>query len=57
MATREVAVRSGHFYAVRCLQALGIADTNEGVVRASLVHYNTPEEVDRFSDCLKALLS
>jgi 5-methyltetrahydrofolate--homocysteine methyltransferase len=40
-------VRNGHFYALRCLEALGIQDTDEGIIRISLVHYNTEEEVSQ----------
>ena len=46
---RKVAARNGHFYALRCVEALGIADPAQGVVRLSLVHYNTDEEVDRLT--------
>lgn len=42
----RVAVRHGHFYAWRCLQALGL-DPDDGVVRASMVHYTSGEDVDR----------
>ena len=35
-----IATRNDNFYAWRCLKALGI-DTGDGVVRASLVHYNS----------------
>lgn len=47
------AVRCGHMYAYRLCQALGIG-TDEGVVRVSAVHYNTPEEVERVVDALSA---
>ncbi len=40
------AVRCGHMYAHRLCRALGIG-TEEGVVRISAVHYNTPDEVER----------
>lgn len=44
-------LRHGHMYAVRLLDGLGIP-REPGVVRASLAHYNTVEEVD---DLLRAL--
>jgi cysteine desulfurase family protein (TIGR01976 family) len=49
--TREVdnhniGIRYGHFYAKRLIDALSL-DKQNGVVRVSLVHYNTLEEVDR----------
>ena len=55
LAKRQVAVRNGHFYAYRCVKALGIEDPEEGVIRISIVHYNTPEEVERLVDGLKGL--
>ncbi len=42
----RVAIRSGHFYAPRLIEALGLDPAN-GVVRASMAHYNTLDEVDR----------
>ena len=41
-----VGIRAGDFYARRCIDALGLTAQN-GVVRASMVHYNTSDEVDR----------
>lgn len=52
---RSVAVRYGHFYAYRLIRDLGLLDA-EGVVRASLVHYNSTEEVSRLIDGLDGLL-
>ena len=51
-----IAVRNGHFYARRCVEALGQKDPDEGVIRVSLVHYNTEEEVGRLVEGLRALL-
>ncbi len=42
----RVAIRAGDFYAPRCIEALGVAARN-GLIRASMVHYNTFDEVDR----------
>ena len=53
----KVAVRNGHFYVVRCIQALGIKDPDEGVVRVSLVHYNTETEVNRLCQGLNKIFS
>jgi len=41
----------GHFYAVRPLEALGIA-ADPGVVRLSFLHYTRPDEIDRLIDAL-----
>ena len=41
-----IAIRNGHMYAYRLWEALGL-DPADGVVRVSLAHYNTVEEIDR----------
>jgi len=56
LAENFIAVRNGHFYARRCIESLGIKDPEEGVIRVSLVHYNTQEEVERLSAGLGASL-
>ena len=52
----KVAIRNGDFYAPRLLRALGVADPSDGVVRASMVHYNTLEEVDRLIERLDGVI-
>jgi cysteine desulfurase family protein (TIGR01976 family) len=44
LATRDVAVWHGDYYAVETMRYLGLDD---GAVRAGIVHYNTEDEVDR----------
>ena len=39
-----IAIRNGHMYAYHLCEALGL-DPEDGGVRVSLVHYNTPEEI------------
>ena len=56
LAENRIAARNGHFYARRCVEALGQRDPEEGVIRVSLVHYNTDEEVKRLIDSLRTLL-
>ena len=46
VASHQVAIGAGDFYAARCIEALGLASRG-GVVRASMVHYNTADEVQR----------
>ncbi len=53
VAQRKVGIKHGHFYAKRLCDALGLSD---GVVRASLVHYNTLDEVDRLAAALEEAL-
>ncbi|MDX2455241.1 aminotransferase class V-fold PLP-dependent enzyme [Desulfosarcina sp.] len=55
LVEKHIAVRNGHFYALRCIEALGIQDTDEGIIRISLVHYNTEEEVSRLVKGLESL--
>jgi len=45
----------GHFYAFRLVEALGY-DTDDGVLRASFVHYTSPEEITRLIEALDHLL-
>ena len=49
-----IATRNDNFYAWRCLKALGI-DTEDGVVRTSMVHYNNHEDVDKLIKALKKI--
>lgn len=45
-------IRDGHMYAPRLMKQLGLS-MDRGAIRASLVHYNTYEEVERFADFLR----
>lgn len=54
MAARDIGIRDGHMYAPRLMERLGLA-MDSGAVRASLVHYNTPAEVARFGEALRAV--
>jgi cysteine desulfurase family protein (TIGR01976 family) len=51
----RVAIRYGHFYAQRAIAAMGLLERN-GIVRVSMVHYNTPDEVRRLIAALDAAL-
>ena len=55
LATRSVGARSGHMYAPRLMERLQLMPG--GVVRASLVHYNTVDEVTRFREILSDTLA
>lgn len=46
MDKSAVGIRHGDFHSRRLVESLGLAD-DHGVVRVSMVHYNTVEEVDR----------
>lgn len=50
-----VSIRSGHFYAHRAVTRLGSLERG-GLLRASMVHYNTPAEVERLVDALQRVL-
>ena len=52
---RKIGVRFGDFYARRLVDDLGLAPQN-GVVRVSMVHYNTAAEIDRLIDALDRVL-
>lgn len=53
--TQGIAVECGNFYAHRLLQQVGI-DPAAGVLRISLVHYNSKAEVERILSTLDAAL-
>ena len=54
LVNNKIATRNDNFYAWRCLKALGI-DTEDGVIRISLVHYNTEEEVNKLIKVLEII--
>lgn len=54
LAARSIQARDGHMYAPRLLTASGI-DPASGVVRVSLCHYNTVEEIARLGEGLRSL--
>ena len=49
-----IATRNDNFYAWRCLKALGI-NTDDGVIRTSMVHYNSLNDVDNLIKALKSV--
>ncbi len=51
----KIAIRHGDFYARRLITDLGLTEQG-GVVRVSMVHYNTLEEVDQLIHQLEPLL-
>ncbi|KAH6972085.1 pyridoxal phosphate-dependent transferase [Ilyonectria sp. MPI-CAGE-AT-0026] len=54
-AISDVGIRWGHFFSKRLVEKiLGLDD--DGVVRVSLVHYNTVEEVDQIVQALEKVL-
>ena len=55
LAKENLGVGAGDFYAYRLIEALGY-DNDAGVVRASFVHYTSPEEVNRLIKALDQVL-
>lgn len=51
----HIGIRYGDFYAKRLIEDLGLSHQH-GVVRVSLVHYNTLDEVDRLIGLLDAII-
>src|SRR6266571_1713822 len=49
---RGYAIRYGHLYCPRLIKRLGLSE-DAGAVRASLVHYNTADEIDGFLETLR----
>ena len=54
LADRGICVGHGHFYGYRCVDALGI-DPTQGVLRFSMVHYNTLDELQRLTAALEEI--
>ncbi len=47
----QIATRNDNFYAWRCLEGLGI-NTEDGVVRISMVHYNSEKDTENLLNAL-----
>ncbi|MBB3945176.1 cysteine desulfurase family protein (TIGR01976 family) [Rhizobium skierniewicense] len=56
MDNDHIAMRFGDFHSRRLAEYLGLTD-HGGMLRVSMVHYNTLEEVDRFTAALDRILS
>lgn len=50
----DIAAKHGHFHARRLVERYGL-DPNDGVVRVSMAHYNTVEEVERLTEQLNRI--
>jgi cysteine desulfurase family protein (TIGR01976 family) len=55
MAKHGIGIRDGHMYAPRLMKRLAIS-LETGVNRASLVHYNTVEEIQEFGKVLRDMV-
>lgn len=53
--SHKIGIRWGDFYARRLIESLGLQE-QDGVVRVSLVHYNTKEEVDKLIAAFNEIL-
>jgi len=56
MLADRVAISNGHFYAKRLVEAVGVKDAADGVVRVSMAHYTSMEDVDRLIRGLDRIL-
>ncbi|KQQ49369.1 aminotransferase [Rhizobium sp. Leaf311] len=56
MDAHNIAMRFGDFHSRRLAEYLGLTD-HGGMLRVSMVHYNTLEEVDRFTQALDKILT
>jgi len=55
MDNYRIGIRYGDFYAKKIIHDLGLED-KDGVIRISLVHYNTLQEVQKLIDALERIL-
>jgi selenocysteine lyase/cysteine desulfurase len=54
LASRDIQVWDGNYYAVAIMERLGLQETG-GMVRVGAVHYNTHEDIDRLVETVAAL--
>ena len=54
LASSDIYVWDGNYYALEPMRALGMDDTG-GAVRAGFLHYTTEDEVDRLLEALWSL--
>ena len=54
LVDNKIATRNDNFYAWRCLKSLGI-DINDGVVRISVVHYNSDKDTNKLINALERI--
>ena len=54
LVLNNIATRNDNFYAWRCLKALKV-DTNDGLVRLSMSHYNSIEDTERVIKALEKI--
>ena len=52
----DVYVRNGHNYALAIVERLGLLEAG-GMIRVGPVHYNTLDEIARFGEVLKKVVS
>lgn len=57
VADDKIGIRHGDFYAKRLVEAVGIESPDDGVIRCSMAHYNTVEEVERLVAALDKAIS
>lgn len=55
-ARAEIGIRDGHLFVPRLLRRLGLS-VSTGMVRVSLVHYNTLAEIERFAEMLQRMVA
>ncbi len=55
MSELGIGIRDGHMYAPRLMKRLNLS-MDSGAIRASLVHYNTVEEIQKFGEALRIVI-
>lgn len=53
---KSIGIRFGDFHSRRLVQHLGLLEPHNGVVRVSMVHYNTVDEIDRLIEGLSEVI-
>lgn len=55
LSNHKIVAKQGHFYAYRLLKKLQFENLDDGIMRISLSHYNTKEEINRLVKGLESL--
>lgn len=57
VAEHKIGIRHGDFYAKRLIEAVGIENPEDGVIRCSMAHYNTIDEAEQLVSALDNVIA
>ncbi|MBL94029.1 MAG: Cysteine desulfurase CsdA [Alphaproteobacteria bacterium MarineAlpha3_Bin5] len=56
LVSQDIGLGHGNFYATRLIEAVGITDLEDGVIRVSMAHYTSHNDLERLISGLDAIL-